>query len=151
MLLGGFIIKRLKNNQFTIYDTQIIIYYCFLYKQHRIIDLTTKARLLTEFLINNDVQIVVSESVISEIRQKGFEKIISEYTNSKSHQILGLINPPSNTFKFHLQRKIEGNFDKMINANWFEVRSYLPDVNLIDSIKEFFNDFEDRKIRRIFN
>lgn len=139
-----FKMKRLENNQYTIYDAQILIYYCFLYKNHRIIELTNKARILTEFLINNDIQVIVPESIIIEIRRKGFEKIISEYTDSSyPSQVLGLPINPSNTFKYRLQRKIEGNFNKMINSSWFEVNKYIPSLNSINSIKSFFENIED--------
>ena len=108
--------KRLENKPSTIYDAQIIIYYCFLYKNHRIIELTGKSRILTEFLIKNNVKIIVPESIITEIKMKGFGKIISDYTSSKSTiEIIGLKNYPTSGLKYRLKTKIEGNFNKMIN------------------------------------
>ena len=138
--------KRLENKPSTIYDAQIIIYYCFLYKNHRIIELTGKSRILTEFLIKNNVKIIVPESIITEIKMKGFGKIISDYTSSKSTiEIIGLKNYPTSGLKYRLKTKIEGNFNKMINKNWFEVRPYTPQENSIDSIRTFFENIENEE------
>ena len=45
--------NRFKNHSKVAYDAQIIVYYCFLYKQYKLTDLTTKSRELTQFLVNN--------------------------------------------------------------------------------------------------
>ncbi len=145
--------NRLKNNQYTIYDAQIIIYYCFLYKNHRIVELTNKARILTAFLIKNNVTIIVPASIIMEIFNKGFEKIISEYTSSKyPNQITGLTKKLSYVFEYRLQRKVEKNFNNMINSNWFEVRPHFPSEASIDDIIDFFKNINDKsKLNEFLN
>ncbi len=136
--------KRLENSHHVIYDAQLIIYYCFLFKNHRIIELTNKSRLLTQFLINHEIQIVVPESIINEIKKKGFGKIISEYTSSKyPMQIIGLPKNLSPTFEYRMKKKIEDNFYKMINKNWFEIKEYSPNESFIDQIKGFYINFKD--------
>jgi len=105
--------KRLENSHHVIHDAQLIIYYCFLFKNHRIIELTNKSRLLTQFLINHEIQIVVPESIINEIKKKGFGKIISEYTSSKyPMQIIGLPKNLSPTFEYRMKRKLKIIFIK---------------------------------------
>ena len=97
---------KLKNYQFTIYDAQIIIYYCFLYKTYRIMELTKKARLLTQFLINHGTKIVVPESVIYELKKKGIGNIVSQYTSTMHpSQVTGLKNKPTYTFEYRLEKK----------------------------------------------
>ena len=116
--------KRLKNNHHVIYDAQLIIYYCFLFKNHRIIELTNQSRILTQFLINQGIQIVVPESIIHEIKKKGFEKIISEYTSSKyPMQIIGLSKNLSPAFEYRLKMKIENNF--YYSEQWEGYANYL--------------------------
>lgn len=136
--------KRLQENYFIIYDAQIIIYYCFLFKEHKIIELTNNARILTRFLINNNIKITAPKSIINEIKNKGFAKIISDYTNSKYPiQIIGLEKTPTKGFEYLLQRRIEGNFNNMIHSKWFEVKSYTLPETSINSIKNFFETIED--------
>lgn len=143
--------KRLINHHHVIYDAQIIVYYCFMYNQHRIIDFTNKSRILTDFLINNDIKIMVPESVIIELKEKGFESIISEYTASKyPSQILGLPKNLSNTFKYYMQKKLENNFRKMLSSSWFEVKQYSPNSVSIDSIRSFFENIADNRILEEF-
>lgn len=146
VISGGFEMERLKNNQFTIYDAQLIIYYCFMYKDHRILELTNKTRKLTEFLINNNVTIIVSESVIHELESKGIGKIIHEYTSTdRPNQIIGLTQRPTLTFEYRLERKVKENFHKMIKSNWLEVRPYSPPKGSIESIMDFFNNIKDKE------
>ncbi len=145
--------KRLENEPFTIFDAQIIVYYCFLFKNHRILELTSKTRKLTTFLINNNVKIVVPESIIREIQMKGFGEIISDYTSSKSPiHIIGLTRSPTLGFKYRLKTKIEENFNNMINSNWFEVKQYVPPKISIDNITDFFKNIKNKsKLNEFLN
>lgn len=65
---------RLKNDSQVVYDANIIIYYCFLYKTHKIVEKTTKTRKLTQILVDNNVEIVVPEFIIHEINNKRVSK-----------------------------------------------------------------------------
>ena len=49
--------NRLKDYEKVIYDSNIIIYYCFKTKETKIIELTDKTHILTEFLVKNQSKI----------------------------------------------------------------------------------------------
>ena len=66
---------RFKDYSSVVYDAQMIVYYCFLYKNYKLIDRTTKTRNLTQFLINNGVEICVPNFIIDEINHKSIPKI----------------------------------------------------------------------------
>lgn len=109
-------------------------------------ELTNKARKLTEFLINQNIQITVPKSIIIELKKKGFAKIIKEYTDSKYPiQILGLTKKPTKGLRYLLKRRIEKNFNNMINSNWFEIRPYTPKEISVDSIKKFFENIGNKQ------
>ena len=42
-----------------------------------------------------------------------------------------------------MKKKIEDNFYKMINKNWFEIKEYSPNESFIDQIKGFYINFKD--------
>lgn len=144
--IRGLSMNRLINNQHVIYDTQLLIYYCFHYKDYRILELTTKSKTLTEFLIKHNVKVIVPESVIIEINKKGFSKIIDDYTNSGNpSQIIGLSKNPTKGFRFRLQEVIEDNFHQLTNKKWFGIIKYSPTQSNIDSIKNFFNNIDNEE------
>lgn len=69
--------NRFKNHPKVVYDAQIIVYYCFLYKQYKLTGRTTKSRDLTQFLANNGISICVPSFIIDEIKHKTiFQKCI---------------------------------------------------------------------------
>ncbi|MBQ8018458.1 MAG: hypothetical protein IJ258_10210 [Methanobrevibacter sp.] len=74
---------RFKNYSKVVYDAQIIVYYCFLYGKYKLTGHTTKARDLTQFLINNEIQICVPEFILDEINHKSIPKIVNEYVEDK--------------------------------------------------------------------
>ena len=41
------------------YDAMIIVYYCFNLENHKLVEYTNKSQRLTEFLINNNINIII--------------------------------------------------------------------------------------------
>lgn len=68
----GDIMNRIKNQLIT-YDSNLIIYYCFSTKNHEIIELTSKTKKLTEYLINNNSEIILPQFII-DIKLIAFSK-----------------------------------------------------------------------------
>ena len=143
---------RLKNDSKVVYDANIIIYYCFLYKTHKIVEKTTKARKLTQFLVDNNVKILVPEFIIHEINNKGFPKIVDDYLNDKKNLIIDVTKKPSYAFRLRLVKKLKDNFENLQQKDYFHVEQYYPEELLFDSIKLFFTNFDDEyKLNEFFN
>ena len=117
--------ERLINYSKVVYDANIIIYYCFLYNNHRIVEYTNKARKLTQFLVENNVEIWIPEFIIHEINHKGFPRIVEEYINNKN-SIVGVSANPSHGFVLRLVKKLQNNFRKLQQKDYFHVKSYSP-------------------------
>lgn len=147
---GGIIMDRLKNISNVIYDSNIIIYYCFSYKNHRIVEKTSKSRKLTQFLVNQNSNIVVPDFIILEIKRKGFRKIIEEYMCAGQNNIVDLPKVHTNAFKFKLRNKIYENFINLQKKDYFIVENYIPDDDLLDNIKSFFKNYNDIEKMNIF-
>lgn len=73
--------NRLKDYEKVIYDSNIIIYYCFKTKETKIIELTDKTHILTEFLVNQS-KITVPNFIIDEIMNIDIPQMISEMIKS---------------------------------------------------------------------
>ena len=81
---------RLKNKDNVIYDSMIIIYYCFNDKNHKFLEYTGKAHTLTEFLTNNNIEIVVPSFLKAEIERKDIMQMIDSIISS--NQITNISN-----------------------------------------------------------
>lgn len=137
----GEIIKRLENVDNVIYDANIIVYYCFLYNNHRIEEYTTKARKLTEFLINNGSIIVVPKFIVDEIKRKSILNIVKEYVFPPKN-IIGLDKNPSYALFYRLNQKVNENFLNLLK-DYFIVENYEPNEEDFILIKSFFMEFDD--------
>lgn len=94
---------RLKNEKHVIYDTNVIIYYCFPKGRYNIKQHTNPAEMLTNFLFNQNSMIIVPKFIISEIMRKGIYKIIEDYFSEiDQHQ------------KLRLYTKIKHKLEKLI-------------------------------------
>lgn len=136
--------NRLKNESKVVYDANIIIYYCFLYKNHKIIEKTTKTRELTKYLVNNGVEIWVPEFIIHEIDYKGFPKIVEDYLNDKNNPIIDIDKKPTYGFTLRLVKKLKNNFKKLQQKEYFHIETYTPEKILFHSIKSFFSNFDNK-------
>ena len=136
--------QRLKNFKEIIYDANIIIYYCFFYKNTRILELTSKSRALTEYLFNNNIDIIVPKFVKEEIEKKGFYMILEEYLNSKNiNQIIGFEKPLNDSFRYNFLIKIRSNFvNFQKNAHVFCL-DVLPKSDSLNLLKRFFDEYND--------
>lgn len=135
---------RFKRESEVVYDANIIIFYCFSYKSHRIVEKTTKARTLTQYLVDNKVEICVPEFIIHEINNKGFPKIVEDYLNDKKNVIVDVSKNPSHGFTLRLVKKLQNNFKNLQKKNYFHIEEYEPEEKLFDSIKSFFMNFNDK-------
>ena len=135
---------RFKNETEVVYDANIIIFYCFLYKTHRIVEKTTKTRQLTQYLVNNGVEIRVPEFIIHEINNKGFAKIVDNYLNEKKNIIVDVSKNPPHGFTLRLVKKLQNNFKNLQKKDYFHIEKYEPEEKLFDSIKSFFRNFNDK-------
>lgn len=117
---------RFKNESEVVYDANIIIFYCFLYKTHRIVEKTNKARKLTQYLVNNGVGIMVPEFIIHEINNKGFPKIVNNYLNDKKNVIVDVSKNPPHGLTLRLVQKLQNNFKNSRK----KITSILKNMNL---------------------
>lgn len=135
---------RFKRESEVVYDANIIIFYCFLYKTHRIVERTNKARKLTQYLVNNGVEIKVPEFIIHEINNKGFPKIVDDYLNDKRNVIVDVSRNPPHGLTLRLVQKLQNNFKNLQKKDYFHIEEYEPEEKLFDSIKSFFMNFNDK-------
>lgn len=121
---------RLKNEKHVIYDTNVIIYYCFPKGRYNIKQHTNPAEMLTNFLFNQNSMIIVPKFIISEIMRKGIYKIIEDYFSEiDQHQ------------KLRLYTKIKHKLEKLIQSTQFIVEEYAPSTVLIDLINGAYDGF----------
>lgn len=143
---------RFKNKSEVVYDANIIIFYCFLYKTHRIVEKTTKARTLTQYLVDNGVKICVPEFIIHEINNKGFPKIVDDYLNDKRNVIVDVSRNPPHGLTLRLVQKLQNNFKNLQKKDYFNIEIYEPEEKLFDSIESFFMNFNDNdKLNEYYN
>ena len=135
---------RFKRESEVVYDANIIIFYCFLYKTHRIVEKTNKARKLTQYLLDNGVGIRVPGFIIHEINNKGFPKIVDDYLNDKKNVLVDVSKNPPHGFTLRLVNKLQNNFKNLQKKDYFHVEEYDPEETLFDSIKSFFINFNDK-------
>ena len=98
---------RLKNETQIIYDANVIIYSLFPEK-YKIPFLTTSAKKLNNFLLNQESTIVVPHFIISEIERKGYYNVIRDYFKD--------LRPSS---RFQLMIKLRHNFENLKNMKIF--------------------------------
>lgn len=126
---------RLKNKDNVIYDSMIIIYYCFNDKNHKFLEYTGKTHTLTEFLINNNIEIVVPSFLKAEIERKDIMQMIDSIISS--NQITNISNT-NFTVKLGLEIKFKNKFKKLQKKEWFNVVEYIPSAELLDPLRKFF-------------
>lgn len=121
---------RLKDEEQVIYDTNVIIYYCFPKGRYNIKQHTNPAEMLTNFLFNQNSMIIVPKFIILEIMRKGVYDIIDDYFSEiEQHQKLRLYN------------KIKRNLEKLMQSTQFVVEEYTPSNVLIDRINSAYDGF----------
>ncbi|WP_298525647.1 hypothetical protein [uncultured Methanobrevibacter sp.] len=121
---------RLKNIKQVIYDTNVIIYYCFPKGRYNIKQHTNPAEMLTNFLFNQNSIIIVPDFIINEIMKKGIYEIIEDYFSEiEQHQ------------KLRLYTKIKRNLERLKQSTQFVVEEYTPSTALIDLINSAYDGF----------
>lgn len=120
-----------------IYDANIIVYYCFLDGNVRILELTNKVRKMTQNLINSNCQVVAPYFIINELKIKGIAKIIQEYLDNP-FRLIGVPRKPRKMFNLRLMNKIEKNFSDMEGKSWFRIKNYVHDDDELKYIQKFF-------------
>ncbi len=128
--------NRFKNIDKVSFDSMIIIYYCFNFKDNKLIELSDKAQLFTEKLIKNNSKIIVPSFILSEIKQKETLQIINRYISS--NQITNLPKNPNMAFKLGLEYKFKNKVNKMMKKDWVIISDYSPSEALIEQIHDFF-------------
>lgn len=116
----------------------IIVYYCFNVRNHKLIEYTDKAHLLTEFLINNNVEIVVPSFLIEEIERKEIIEMINNFISS--NQITNISNNPNFAFRLGLEIRFKRKLDKLVKKEWFSVVEYNPPTELFNRLNSFFEE-----------
>ena len=122
---------RLKNETQIIYDANVIIYSLFPEK-YKIPFLTTSAKKLNNFLLNQESTIVVPHFIICEIERKGYYNVIRDYFKD--------LRPSS---RFQLMIKLRHNFENLKKHENFSQEYYQPCEELLDSIDNAFADFNN--------
>jgi hypothetical protein len=143
---------RFKNYSQVAYDAQIIIYYCFSYKEYKLTGRTTKARDLTQYLVNNGTTICVPDFIIDEINHKSIPRIVSDYVEDERRPILEWPLHPPHGLVLRLTDKVKANFENLQKKSYFNVVEYSPDKTALNSIKSFFMNFNDKdKLNEFLN
>ena len=107
-------------------------------------ELTSKSRALTEFLINQNTNIIVPKFVIDEIEKKGFYRILDEYLNSENiNRIIGLPKPLNDLFRYNFFRKIRTNFTNFQKNSHVLCLDLMPNAISINLLEQFFDEFCD--------
>ena len=132
--------NRLKDYEKVIYDSNIIIYYCFKTKETKIIELTDITHILTEFLVKNQSKITVPNFIIDEIMNIDIPQMISEMI--KSGKLTNMPKYTDYSFQFTLSLKLQKKFRKMQEKDWFLIEVYFPTKNLYKQIEDFFKGLE---------
>lgn len=132
--------NRLKNQLIT-YDSNILVYYSFLTKNHQIKELTSKTHKLTEYLINNNSKILVPQFLVDEINRLTFSKIVSDYM-SNGYEVTNLPKNPTFLFKIELEGKLHKKFKNFLKKDWVIVDDGIPSENLVNGIEKFFINLE---------
>ena len=127
---------RFVNYSKVVYDANIIIFHCFSYKNHRIVESTNKARKLTQFLVNNGIEIWAPDFIIHEINNKGIPKIVEDYVDKRNVIVDFPKNPPHGLI-LRLTNKVQDNFRNLQKKGYFHVEHYNPEQASFDSIKSF--------------
>lgn len=130
--------KNLLEFEKVIYDSMIIIYYCFKIKNHNLIEFSEKAHELTQILLKNNIKITVPSFLISEIQRKDTLDMIESYISS--NQIANIPKIITPTFKLGLDFKFKRKLDKLLKKEWFNVEDYLPPNKLYQPIENFFKN-----------
>ena len=133
--------ERLKGQSKITYDTNILVYYCFSTKKHKIKELTSKTHILTEYLIKNNTKIIIPKFIVDELNKVTFSKIVSDYV-SKSSEVTNLPKNPTFLFRIELKGKIMKKFNTLINKEWVLIESELPDAHLVTKIEDFFDKLD---------
>ena len=84
-------------------------------KNHKFLEYTDKAHTLTEFLINNNIEIVVPSFLKAEIERKDMMQMIDSLISS--NQITNISNTKNFTFKLGLEIKFKNKFKKLQKKN----------------------------------
>jgi hypothetical protein len=143
---------RFNNYSGVAYDAQIIVYYCFSYKGYKLTGRTTKARDLTQYLVNNGTAIYVPDFIIDEIKHKSIPKIVNDYIEDRRKPILEWPPHPSHGLVLRLTDKVKANFENLQKKNYFNVVEYSPDEITFNTIKSFFMNFNDKdKLNEFLN
>lgn len=123
-----------------IYDANILVYYCFLDGNIKILELTTKSWKLTQFLVNYGLKITAPDSIMNEIKRKGIAKIVSDYLNDPNimSRIIGLPKKPRPSLALKIQNKVENNLLDLENKHWFSTEKYHPGANELSELEHFF-------------
>ena len=133
--------ERLKCQSKITYDTNILVYYCFSTKKHKIKELTSKTHILTEYLIKNNTKIIIPKFIVDELNKVTFSKIVSDYV-SKSREVTNLPKNPTFLFRIELEGKIRKKFNAFLSKQWVLLESKLPNKYLITKIEDFYNKLE---------
>ena len=133
----GDIMNRIKNQLIT-YDSNLIIYYCFSTKNHEIIELTSKTKKLTEYLINNNSEIILPQFIIDEIKNITFSEIVFNYITKRS-EVTHLPKNPTYLFRIELEGKIRKKFEKFLKREWITIDEYCPTEKSINQIEESYS------------
>jgi|GEM_PF-926699 len=133
-----------------IYDTNIILYYCFNHNLKvrgvtvscRVPEFTNKSLSYTEYFVRKQIAIETIKQVIDEIIQKGVAKIVNEYCDDNLTKDLMRIKRSRNVphaVKLILYKNTESKIKNLQNKTWFNVVDYDMNSAKFATIKTFFN------------
>lgn len=133
--------RRFAGSNTVIYDANILVYYCFLDRDVKILGLTTKSRKLTEFLVNKGLIITVPDFIIAEIKRKTIGKIVREYLDDPKNmsRIIGMPKKPRPSLVLRIKNKVEDNFFDLEGKSWFNKEKYNPALAELNKIQNFFS------------
>ena len=138
--------KRFEKYDKVIYDANIIIYYCFMFGNYQIINLTNKSRELTHFLTKKGFKIITSQLTMGEIKNKGATKIICDYV--LANQIENFPRKRNHSLIARLQYKFENNLKKLENKKWFDIYNFQLNDENRKPLEDFFLSIDENTLEK---
>lgn len=137
-------IKKLPSRE-VLYDANVIIYYAsfisFLFGG-KTVELcmveTAKIHKLTKELVELDKKVITLKLIWEEIEKKGIAHLVDDFCDNP--QIKEKFNDREipDKVRLILASKMERKLKKLKNREWFDIASYVPDQNCINTLKQFY-------------
>lgn len=140
--------ERLRDFPYIIYDTNCIVYYCFLVNLKNgsatvtvTARFTAHTRQITDKLVANSQKVTTTQSAYTEVRECLYEAVEDRMAYREVEHQLGYaqgVHVPEQ-IKLKVLQSVERHAQKLPTNSWFSVdASFVPDSNALKALKHFF-------------